>query len=144
MKMKNKIWFLAISLFSILAPVKPMVAIAIMFIWLDMFFGIWRAVKLGGWKSIRSRRLSSTISKSLLYSGGIVAIFLLEKFVLADILGMFIKVDLILTKAFTFFCVMVEIKSINESYFDITGSNIMKSFKKFLTRSKTELNEFKD
>ena len=121
-----------------------MVAIAIMFIWCDMFFGIWRAVKLGGWKSIRSRRLSSTISKSLLYSGAIVAIFLMEKFVLADIIGMFVSVDLVLTKAFTFFCVMVEIKSINESYYDITGKNILQSFKKFLTRSKQQLNEFKD
>jgi len=132
------------AMLSVLAPVKPMVAIAIMFIWCDMFFGIWRSVKLKGWKSIRSRRLSSTISKSLLYSGSIVAIFLMEKFVLADILGMFVKVDLILTKAFTFFCVMVEIKSINESYYDITGKNILQSFKQFLTRSKQQFNEFKD
>lgn len=132
------------AMLSVLAPVKPMVAIAIMFIWCDMFFGIWRSVKLKGWKSIRSRRLSSTISKSLLYSGSIVAIFLMEKFVLADILGMFVKVDLILTKAFTFFCVMVEIKSINESYYDITGKNILQSFKQFLTRSKQQFNEFKN
>lgn len=142
--MKTKFGLFLMAIFSVLAPVKPMVAIAIMFIWCDMFFGIWRSVKLGGWKSIRSRRLSSTISKSLLYSGAIVVIFLMEKFVLADIIGMFIKVDLILTKAFTFFCVMVEIKSINESYNDITGKNILESFKKFLTRSKQELNEFKD
>jgi len=79
----------------------------------------------------------------LLYSGGIVAVFILEKFVIADIIGMFVSVDLVLTKAFTFFCVMVEIKSINESYFDITGKDIMKSFKKFLTRSKQKMDEFK-
>lgn len=142
--MKSKLGLFLMAMLSVLAPVKPMVAIAIMFIWCDMFFGIWRSVKLGGWKSIRSRRLSSTISKSLLYSGSIVAIFLMEKFVLADILGMFVKVDLILTKAFTFFCVMVEIKSINESYYDITKKNILESFKQFLTRSKQQFNEFKD
>ena len=142
--MKSKLGLFLMAMLSVLAPVKPMVAIAIMFIWCDMFFGIWRSVKLKGWKSIRSRRLSSTISKSLLYSGSIVAIFLMEKFVLADILGMFVKVDLILTKAFTFFCVMVEIKSINESYYDITKKNILESFKQFLTRSKQQFNEFKD
>jgi hypothetical protein len=141
--MKNKLLLFALSLLSILSPVKPLVCIAILFIWLDMVFGIWRCVHLGGWKSIRSRRLSSTISKSLLYSGGIVAVFILEKFVIADIIGMFVSVDLVLTKAFTFFCVMVEIKSINESYFDITGKDIMKSFKKFLTRSKQKMDEFK-
>jgi len=142
--MKSKLGLFLMAMLSVLAPVKPMVAIAIMFIWCDMFFGIWRSVKLKGWKSIRSRRLSSTISKSLLYSGSIVAIFLMEKFVLADILGMFVKVDLILTKAFTFFCVMVEIKSINESYYDITKKNILESFKQFLTRSKQQFNEFKN
>lgn len=141
--MKNKLFLFAMSMISLLSPVKPMVCIAILFIWLDLFFGIWRAVHLGGWKSIRSRRMSSTISKSLLYAGGIVVIFMLEKFVIADIIGMFISVDLVLTKAFTFFCVMVEIKSINESYLDITGKDIFQSFKKFLTRSKQSFDEFK-
>lgn len=128
---------------SILAPVVPMILIAITFIWLDMVFGLWRSIKLGGWKAIRSRRLSNTISKSLLYSGAIVAVFMLEKHVLSDILGMFVSVDLILTKAFTFFCTFVEIKSINESYEDITGKNVLNAFKEFLTRTKEDLNEFK-
>lgn len=120
-----------------------MIIIAVLFIWMDMIFGIWRSVKIGGWKSIRSRRLSNTISKSLLYAGAIVAVYLLEKYVLADILGMFISVDLILTKAFTFFCAFVEIKSVNESYEDITGKNVLKAFKDFLTRTKQEWDEFK-
>ncbi|NBN88239.1 MAG: hypothetical protein EBV32_04020 [Proteobacteria bacterium] len=141
--MKTKLSIFLLSLCSILAPIKPMIIIAVLFIWMDMFFGIWRSVKIGGWKAIRSRRLSNTISKSLLYAGAIVAIYLLEKYVLADILGMFISVDLILTKAFTFFCAFVEIKSVNESYEDITGKNVLKSFKDFLTRTKQDLNEFK-
>lgn len=141
--MKTNISFILLSFLSILAPVVPMILIAITFIWLDMVFGLWRSIKLGGWKAIRSRRLSNTISKSLLYSGAIVAVFFLEKHVLSDILGMFVSVDLILTKAFTFFCTFVEIKSINESYEDITGKNVLNAFKEFLTRTKEDLNEFK-
>lgn len=142
--MKTNLTFFAISLLTVLAPVKPMIIIAIGFIWLDMFFGIWRSIKLGGWKAIRSRRLSNTISKSLLYSGAIVAVFLLEKFILADLIGMFISVDLVLTKAFTFFCAFVEIKSVNESYEDITGKNVLVAFKEFLTRTKEDFEEFKN
>ena len=142
--MKTKFSIFAFSLLSILAPVKPMVLIAIAFIWLDLCFGVWRSVKLKGWRSIRSRGLARTISKSLLYAGGIVAVFSLEKFVISDLIGLFVSVELVLTKAFTFFCAFIEIKSINESYFDVTGKDVLKSFKEFLTAKKQEWDEFKN
>jgi len=134
---------LALSLVSVLAPVKPMVLIAVFSIVLDLAFGIWRSVKKNGWVSIRSRRLSNTISKSLLYSGAIVFIFLLEKYVLSDLLSYFIAVDLVLTKGFTAFCVFTEVKSINESYFSVTGVNVWDRFMKFVRRSKEQLEELK-
>lgn len=141
--MATKLQILAFALLSVLAPVTPLVLIAVLSIILDTCFGIWRSVKKGGWVSIRSRRLSHTISKSLLYSGAIVFIFLLEKFVVADILGQFIAIDLVLTKMFTFFCVVTEIKSINESYFSVTGVNVWDKFSKFVQRSKEQLDDLK-
>jgi len=141
--MKTNLTLLALSFLSILAPVTPMVLIAICFIWLDLVVGIWRSVKLKGWKSIRSRGFARTVSKSLIYSGGIVAVFMLEKYVIADLIGLFVSVDLVLTKAFTFFCVFIEMKSINESYFDVTKKDVLKSFKEFLTAKKQEWDEFK-
>jgi hypothetical protein len=141
--MSTKLQAFIFALLSILAPVKPLVFIAVLAIILDTCFGIWRSVKKSGWTSIRSRRLSHTISKSLLYSGAIVFIFLLEKFVVADILGHFIAIDLVLTKMFTFFCVFTEIKSINESYFSVTGVNVWDKFLKFVRRSKEQLEDLK-
>ena len=141
--MKTKLVLFVFALFSVLAPVKPMVLIAVLTIILDMCFGIWRSVRKNGWASIRSRRLSNTISKSLLYSGAIVFIFLLEKFVIADILAYFISVDLVLTKAFTFFCVFTEVKSINENYFSVTGINVWDRFIKFIKRGKEQLEDLK-
>jgi hypothetical protein len=141
--MKTKIILFVFALFSVLAPVKPMVLIAVLTIILDMCFGIWRSVKKNGWVSIRSRRLSNTISKSLLYSGAIIFIFLLEKFVIADILAYFISVDLVLTKAFTFFCVFTEVKSINENYFSVTGINVWDRFIQFIKRGKEQLEDLK-
>ena len=141
--MSTKLQAFIFALLSILAPVKPLVFIAVLAIILDTCFGIWRSVKKSGWGSIRSRRLSHTISKSLLYSGAIVFIFLLEKFVVADILGHFIAIDLVLTKMFTFFCVVTEVKSINESYFSVTGVNVWDKFKAFALRSKEQLEDLK-
>jgi hypothetical protein len=141
--MKTKSLLFAFSLFAILAPVKPMVLMAVATIILDMSFGIWRSVKKNGWASIRSRRLSNTISKSLLYSGAIVFIFLLEKFVLADLLAYFISVDLLMTKAFTAFCVFTEVKSINENYHSVTGINVWEKFMRFVKRSKEQVDELK-
>ena len=141
--MKSKLSLIVFSLFTILTPVKPLVIIAVLSIILDTCFGIWRSVKKGGWKSIRSRRLSHTISKTLLYSGAIVFVFLLEKYVVADILAHFIAIELLLTKAFTFFCVYTEIKSINESYFSVTGINVWDKFKSFAKRSKETLEDLK-
>ena len=139
--MKTKLSIILVSILSILAPVKGMVAITILFIWLDLFVGIWRSAKLK--LPLRSRGFARTISKTLLYAGAIVCTFFLEKYVLEDIIGMFISVDLILTKAFTFYCVFTELKSINESYFDVTKKDVLKSFKEFLTAKKQEWDEFK-
>lgn len=141
--MKTKLSLFVFSVLTILTPVKPLVVIAVLSIILDTGFGIWRSVKKSGWKSIRSRRLSHTISKTLLYSGAIVFVFLLEKFVVADILAHFISIDLLMTKAFTFFCVYTEVKSINESYFSVTGVNVWDKFIKFAKRSKETLEDLK-
>ena len=139
--MKTKLSIILVSILSILAPVKGMVAITVLFIWIDLFVGIWRSTKLK--LPLRSRGFARTISKTLLYAGAIVCTFFLEKYVLEDIIGMFISVDLILTKAFTFYCVFTELKSINESYFDVTKKDVLKSFKEFLTAKKQEWDEFK-
>ena len=141
--MKTKLSLFVFSVLTILTPVQPLVIIAILSIILDTCFGIWRSVKKSGWKSIRSRRLSHTISKTLLYSGAIVFVFLLEKYVIADILAHFISIDLLMTKAFTFFCVYTEIKSINESYFSVTGVNVWDKFVKFAKRSRETLDDLK-
>lgn len=136
--MKANLTLLATSFLAVISPVKPMVYVAILAIMLDTGFGIWRSVKKNGWKSIRSRRLSHVISKSLLYSGAILFSFLIEKYIAADLIAKFISIDLVMTKMVAFFCVAVEVKSINESYESVTGKNILKSLREFITRAKEE------
>jgi hypothetical protein len=141
--MKTKLALMLASIIAVVTPVFPMVYIAVLARLIDTVFGIWRSVKLGGWNSVRSRRLSHVISKSLLYSGAIVFMFLLEKYIAADIVAHFISIDLIMTKITAFFCVVVEIKSINESYESVTGKNVLKSLREFITRAKEEADKLK-
>ena len=141
--MKHTTLAIFASLFTILSPVQPMVLVAILAIFIDTIFGVWRSVKQGGWPAFKSRRLSDTIGKSLLYSGGIVFTFLIEKFIAGDVIAHFISVELIMTKFVAFFCVVVEVKSINESYESVTGKNILAAMRRFVTRSKSELDNWK-
>ena len=121
-----------------------MIYIAICAILLDTMFGIWRSVKNNGWASIKSRKLSHTISKSVLYSGAIVFVFLIEKYIAADLVAEFISVELIMTKVVALGCVFVEILSINENYEAVTGKNIIKSLRSFVLRAKEEANKIKE
>lgn len=141
--MKNTALAIFASLFTVLAPVQPLVLVAILAIFIDTIFGVWRSVKKNGWVSFKSRRLSDTLGKATLYSGGIVFTFLIEKFIAGDIIAHFISVELIMTKFVAFFCVVVEVKSINESYESVTGKNILAAMRKFVTRSKEELDGWK-
>ncbi len=136
--MKTKSLLLATSFLAVISPVKPMIYVAILAIILDTCFGIWRSVKKGGWNAIKSRRLSHVLSKSLLYCGAILFVFLIEKYIAADLLAHFIAVDLVMTKIVAFFCVAVEVKSINEKYEEVTGTNLLKSLRLFVTRAKEE------
>ena len=141
--MRQNVMILVASFWAVLSPVMPMIYIAMAAIFIDTCFGIWRSVKKGGWKAFKSRRLSHTISKSLLYGGAIMFTFLIEKYIAGDIIANFISVELIMTKVFAFFCVMVEIKSINESYESVTGKNVLAALRKFITRTKENLDDLK-
>jgi hypothetical protein len=136
--MRTYILALSISLLTIFTPIVPFVLLAFGAIILDLYFGLWKTVRLFGWRAVRSRRLSDTITKTLLYVGGIVMIFLAEIFVLKGLCEQYTNIQFILTKAFTLFCLMTEGKSINESYFAVTGKNLWASFVIFVQRARQE------
>lgn len=142
--MKTKLLLICSSFLAVIAPIKPLIYVAILSILIDTCFGVWRSVKKGGWKSFKSRRLSHTISKSFLYTLAIMFVFLVEKYIAADLVAHFIAIDLVMTKITAFFCVFVEILSINENYEAVTGKNILKALKNFVLRAKEEADKFKD
>ena len=101
--MKTYIAIAAASIIAVLSPVAPMIYISLFSIFLDTCFGVWRSVKKNGWVSFKSRKLSATLSKSLLYSLAIVLTFLVEKFIAGDLVSHFIAIELVMTKIVAFF-----------------------------------------
>ena len=134
--MKTYFTTLIASLTALLTPIKPLILMAFFAIVLDTYFGIWKTVRLKGWKGVRSRRLSDTITKSLLYVGAIIVIFLAEKFILFDVFQSYTSVEYMLTKLFTLFCLMTEVKSMSESYKEVTGKNLWRAFFMFVQRTR--------
>ena len=142
--MKTKLLLICSSFLAVISPIKPLIYVAVLAILLDTCFGIWRSIKINGYTSFRSRKLSHTISKTFLYSLAIVFVFFVEKYIAADLVAHFIAIDLILTKAVALFCVFTEVVSINESYQSVTGRNILKSLKSFVLRAKEEADKIKE
>jgi hypothetical protein len=142
--MKTYLSTILFSFLAVIAPIKPLILLAFGAIILDTYFGLWKTVSLKGWKAIRSRRLSDTITKSFLYVGGILLIFFAEMYILQDITSKYTTIDNFLTKAFTIFCLVVEAKSINESYYEVKGVNLWKSMIVFIQRARETSNKIKD
>jgi hypothetical protein len=147
--MKTNAIIILSSILTILAPVGPLLTIALISILLDVGFGVWRSYKKRAdqevkfWDVVQSQRLYATAVKSAIYAGAIVFFFLVEKFIAGDIIAHFISIELLLTKAVALFFVFIEVKSMNESYKDVTGKDILAAFKKFITGLKSESDKWK-
>lgn len=147
--MKTNAIIILSGIITILAPVGPLLTIALISILLDVGFGVWRSYKKREdqedkfWDVVQSQRLYATAVKSLIYAGAITFFFLVEKYIAGDIIAHFISIELLLTKAVALFFVFIEVKSMNESYKDVTGKDILAAFRKFITGLKAESDKWK-
>jgi hypothetical protein len=118
------------------APIQGLVlsvGIAIMF---DTFTGIYKSLKLHGWGSIRSRKLSNIISKMLLYEGAIIFLYPVDKFLLNDLFLNVVSVPFFSTKLACVLLVLVELTSIKENIEAALNINIWKVLKNLINRAK--------
>jgi hypothetical protein len=100
----------------------------------DTLTGVWKAKKLG--IPITSRKLSAIISKLMLYEVAVIGFYLIDFWILNDIIMKFFSVPLMLTKILSLVLVSIECISISENYKSVKGIDIWSSFKQLLQRSK--------
>ena len=105
----------------------------------DTLTGIWKSKKLG--LPITSRKLSAIISKLMLYEVAVIGFYLIDKFILNDIILTFFSVPLMLTKILSLVLCSIEVISISENYKAVKGIDIWSAFKNLLQRSKEIKND---
>lgn len=108
-------------------------------IFVDTVTGIWKAKKLK--QPVTSRKLSTVISKMLLYEITVILFYLIDYFILNDIVLTFFSVPLMLTKMLSLVLVSIEVVSINENYKAVKGIDLWISAKNLITRAKELKND---
>ena len=127
-----------IQLFAVVSafflPISGILFLIGFAILVDTLTGIWKSKKLG--IPITSRGLSAIVSKLFLYEVAVILTYLIDKFILNDIILQFFSVPLMLTKVLSLVLVSIEAISISENYKAVKGIDIWSSLKRLLQRSK--------
>jgi hypothetical protein len=100
----------------------------------DTITGIWKSKKLG--IPITSRKLSAIISKLMLYEVAVILFYLIDRFILNDIILTFFSVPLMLTKILSLVLVSIEVISISENYKAVKGIDLWQAMKLLFARAR--------
>jgi hypothetical protein len=120
--------------FAFFLPISGILLMIGVLICIDTFTGIWKAKKIGD--KITSRKLSSIISKLALYEVTVIMFFLIDQFILNDIILTFFSVPFMLTKVVALVLSSIEVMSINENYKVVKGIDLWQSMKLLFARAK--------
>jgi hypothetical protein len=129
MFLKGKIWFLAGL--AVFLPIKELMLTIGFLVGADMVVGIWKALKLK--QRIRSRRMSDTITKLLLYQIAIMSGFLIETFIISELIP--------ITKLVATVIAVIEFKSIIESIESVTGKDLWSRIKTIIGRKSEDITD---
>ena len=116
---------------TIFLPIKELMITIGFLVGADMVVGIWKAIKLG--IKIRSRRMSDSVTKMLLYQLAIVSGFLIETYIIEQLIP--------ITKLIATVVAVIEFKSIVESIESVTGKDLWGKIKTLIGRKNEDLNE---
>jgi hypothetical protein len=129
MFLKGKVWLFA-SL-AVFLPIKELMLTIGFLVSADLVVGIWKAIKIG--QRIRSRRMSDTVTKLLLYQLAIMSGFLIETFIISELIP--------ITKLIATVVAIIEFKSIVESIEAVTGKDLWSKIKTIIGRKSEDLTD---
>ena len=134
LSIQSKLLTLISICFAFFLPISGILIMIGVLIAIDTFTGIWKAKKLK--EKITSRKLSAIISKLALYEVTVIMFFLIDNFILNDIILTFFSVEFMLTKVVALVLSSIEVMSINESYKQIYHLDLWQSMKLLFARAK--------
>ena len=129
MFLKGKVWLFA-SL-AVFLPIKELMLTIGFLVSADLVVGLWKAIKTG--QRIRSRRMSDTVTKLLLYQLAIMSGFLIETFIISELIP--------ITKLIATVIAIIEFKSIVESIEAVTGKDLWSKIKTIIGRKSEDITD---
>jgi hypothetical protein len=121
-KIKTYFSQLLILFFAFVAPIKALLFLCGMVIFVDLFLGVKKSIKQG--KKITSKGLYETVRKMFIYQVTIISFYYIDVNLLGEFISIFIDMPLFLTKLVTVALVSVEVFSINENIVILWGVDI--------------------
>ena len=142
----TKLKLYSMQLFAIVSsfflPISGILILIGVSVIVDTITGVWKSKKLG--TPITSRKLSAVISKILLYEVTVMLFYLIDYFIINDIVLTFFSVELMITKILALVLVSIEVISLNENIKAVKGIDIWDSLKNLFARAKEVTQDFKD
>ena len=127
---------------SFFLPISGILILIGVSVILDTITGVWKSYKLK--TKVTSRKLSAVISKILLYEVTVMLFYLIDYYILNDIVLTFFSVSLLITKILALVLVSIEVISINENYKAVKNIDLWQSLKNLFARAKEVTQDFKD
>jgi hypothetical protein len=112
-KLKTYAGELVLLFFAFVAPIKALLILCGVVIFVDLFLGIKKSIKQG--KKITSKGLYETVRKMFIYQITIISFYFIDVNLLGEFIAIFTEIPLFLTKLTTIALVSVEIFSIHEN-----------------------------
>lgn len=140
------IQYIIASLLLLFVPIYGLLVAVGTAIVLDTFTGVFKSVKLNGWKSIRSRKLSNIVSKMMLYEVCVLLLFLMDKYLLNEFVIKAFGIEYMFTKICAILLIFIELVSVKENIEDAYKIDIWAMLKKLLSRAKeinSDINDLK-
>lgn len=138
--------YFASSLLSFFLPVQGLLIAVGIAIALDTFTGIFKSVKISGWRSVRSRKLSDVAGKVVLYNSAILSIYVMDFYLLSGFFKNWFSADFFFTKIIALVLIVIELTSIKENFEAAYNKDIWKLFKSIIRRAKeieTDISDLK-
>ena len=130
---------------TILAPIKGLLLVTGVAVFLDTIFAIYTTIKLNGWASYQSTKLFNIVVKSFFYLGSIVLTYFIDTHIVGN--NLIMGIELFLSKVITIFWLYIECKSIDETSQKHGNKPFYVIIKNLLDKAKElkkDINEIKD
>lgn len=132
------------ALCAFFLPIQGLLLAVGFAILLDTFTGIFKAVKLNGWKSLRSRRASDLVGKVILYNTVTLVMYIIDKNLLSEFMQHWFSIPFLCTKIIAVILVIIEFKSIKENFDEAFKTDTWQLLRKLLARGKEIKNDINE